>query len=124
MGILSESGQHALDRLLRPVEQDEEAQRQTDTVTWGPTLRKIRDPVQPISDVIARMDEHTQGRGPNSWLRKNAGKGDAFSGRDCCMTMIKRLERTSHRLQMPSEHECPGCGTAFVLEIGPVSRRA
>ena len=123
MSKLSSAAQHALHRLMSPPETPEEGRRQTASVTWGPTIRKVSEPVKPLSDLVSAMDDGALGRAPNSWLRKQSGKREALAARECCMQLIVGLERRASFLPLPSEHTCSKCGTVYALENGMREQR-
>lgn len=95
----------------------------------SPTMFVVEDPVTDVEEELLRYtDENPDARRDDARvarrLREMANAGvqlDAegvpvLNGRRCCFELSRELDGKMHRLALPSEHLCPGCGTRWRVE--------
>lgn len=97
-------------------------------MAMGPTIVRVDDPAADVEEVVEAMDLDTPG---GRYASKHLKKGKArtglgydkatgtatFGGRACCLTLARSIDRRLHSLPMPSEHQCPECGTRWRVEM-------
>lgn len=101
----------------------------------APTATLIDDPMRPVEEFVnmfADANLDTNQRPPNSWLKKQRGRGGhvrqrtsgvlVYDGRRCCMEHLDEVNRTVHKRTLPFETICPKCRATF--EIDQRVRRA
>jgi len=93
----------------------------------GPTVVKIKDPLQDVEKALETLDEVRGKRPPSTWLQRNRGGGvgadmarvPVFEGRRCCLATIQAFERTlhTHTVLPTPEFQCEGCGSTYRVEM-------
>lgn len=95
----------------------------------SPTMFVVEDPVTDVEEELLRyVDENPDARRDDARiarrLREMASAGvqldvegvPVLNGRRCCFELSRELDAKMHRLVLPSEHLCPGCGTRWRVE--------
>lgn len=95
----------------------------------SPTMFVVEDPVTDVEEELLRyVDENPDARRDDARvarrLREMASEGVALdaegkpvlNGRRCCFELSRELDAKMHRLVLPSEHLCSGCGTRWRVE--------
>lgn len=89
------------------------------------TMIKVEDPFPDLDEVVEAYDEITpEGRVANSWLRRHKRRLGftedrklALEGCVGCVELGRAIDRQISRIRLPSEHECPECGTKWRVEM-------
>jgi len=120
--VRSFANQRLLDRLTGKA--GRQISRRMEGVSASPTLVLLEDPVGDLEELVeaTAMEE---GKRPSAFLRRRKDRQlglDAstgamvLNGRECCMNLVRALNRQLHRMRLPTEHVCVGCGTRWGVQ--------
>jgi hypothetical protein len=92
----------------------------------GPTIVKVRDPMEPFEELAEQiMEGDPEGRKANRRLRKRQhqrvstdehGNGLLY-GKRCCFEAVQVLNKELERLHLPWPFVCGQCGTVYSIEM-------